>query len=242
MTRNQLKIIACVSMLIDHIGYILFPQVTVLRYIGRIAMPIFAFFIGEGCLYTKNRKKYFLRVFILGLVCQSVYIIESLITHSGKGSYLNILLTFSVSIILCSAFIFMKESFEKAISGEKAKGVAVFGFTLIAVLALALFCEGSKNTVGTEITFDYGLGGICLPLFAAVSKDKKKKLISFGIALFLFVFTFYESIYFRLWALIPLVLLLFYNGKGGKKNLKYFFYAFYPVHLAVLYAIDIITM
>ncbi len=240
MTRNQLKIIACISMLIDHIGYILFPQVTLLRYIGRIAMPIFAFFIGEGCLYTKNRMKYFLRVFLLGVLCQSVYIIESLITHSGKGTYLNILLTFSVSIILCSAFIFMKESFEKDIKGEKAKGVVLFAFTLIAVFALAIFCEGSKNTAGIEITFDYGLGGICLPLFAAVSKDRKKKLLSFGVALIIFVFTFYESIYFRLWALIPLVLLMYYNGKGGKANLKYFFYAFYPVHLAMLYAIDII--
>lgn len=54
MNRNQLKIIACISMLIDHIGYVLFPDVTVLRLIGRIAMPIFAFFIGEGCLYTKT--------------------------------------------------------------------------------------------------------------------------------------------------------------------------------------------
>lgn len=240
MTRNQLKIIACVSMLVDHIGYILFPQVTILRYIGRIAMPIFAFFIGEGCLYTRNRKNYFLRVFLLGIVCQVVYIIESFINHSGKATYFNILLTFSVSIILCSAFIFMKENFEKDIKSEKAKGVAFFVFTLIAVLALSLFCKGSINTVGTEVSFDYGLGGMCLPLFAAVSKDKKKKLISFGIALFLFASTFYESLYFRLWALIPIILLLFYNGKGGKTNLKYFFYAFYPVHLAVLYGIDLI--
>ncbi|MBQ8504501.1 MAG: hypothetical protein IJ491_09550 [Clostridia bacterium] len=240
MTRNQLKIIACISMLIDHIGYILFPKITILRYIGRIAMPIFAFFIGEGCLYTKNKVKYFLRVFILGLLCQSVYIIESLITHSGSGTYLNILLTFSVSIILCSAFIYMKESFETDIKSEKIKGVALFTFTFIAVLTLSFFCEGSRNTIGTEITFDYGLGGICLPLFAAVSKDKKKKLISFGIALTIFVFSFYESIYFSLWALVPFILLVFYNGTGGRKNLKYFFYAFYPVHLGVIYLIDIL--
>ncbi len=40
LTANHLKLIACVTMLIDHIGFVFFPRVTVLRYIGRIAMPI----------------------------------------------------------------------------------------------------------------------------------------------------------------------------------------------------------
>jgi len=95
LTRNMLKTIACISMLIDHIGYILFPQIAVLRYIGRLAMPIFAFFIGEGCLHTRDRKKYFLRLFSLGMVCQAVYVLEYLIMGSGDPFYLNILLTFS---------------------------------------------------------------------------------------------------------------------------------------------------
>ena len=62
MSNTTLKIIACVSMLIDHIGYIFFPEYIVFRYLGRIAMPIFAFFIGQGCRYTKNRQKYHLSV------------------------------------------------------------------------------------------------------------------------------------------------------------------------------------
>jgi len=73
MNRNHLKLIACMSMLIDHIGYVLFPEAELLRIIGRIAMPIFAFFIGEGCLHTRDRKKYFLRLFVLALICQAVY-------------------------------------------------------------------------------------------------------------------------------------------------------------------------
>jgi|GEM_PF-2361223 len=82
MTRNTLKTIACVSMLVDHIGYILLPEAAFLRYIGRLAMPIFAFFIGEGCLYTRNRKKYFTRIFGLGVVCQLFYIGEYLFTKA----------------------------------------------------------------------------------------------------------------------------------------------------------------
>lgn len=239
MNRNQLKIIACISMLIDHVGYVLFPDAVILRLIGRIAMPIFAFFIGEGCLYTKNKKKYFLRVFILGLLCQAVYITESLITHSDGGAYLNILLTFSLSIILCSSYLSAVSAFRSDDKKQRIKGLSLFALCLIVIGAVCLFCEHSLALTGISIEFDYGICGICLPLFAALSKDKTKKLICFSLALTFSAFTLYNDILFSFCALIPLALLIFYNGKGGKANLKYFFYAFYPCHLALIYLVDI---
>ena len=54
LTGNQLKLIALISMTIDHIGFMLFPRVKILRVIGRIAFPMFAFLIVEGYFYTKN--------------------------------------------------------------------------------------------------------------------------------------------------------------------------------------------
>ena len=59
LTNNQLKIIAMISMLIDHIGVAMFPNVMILRIIGRLAFPIFAYMIAEGCFYTKNKARYF---------------------------------------------------------------------------------------------------------------------------------------------------------------------------------------
>ena len=56
LSNDRLKIIAAAAMLIDHIGAYLLPQVRILRIIGRIAFPIFAFMIAEGCRYTKNKK------------------------------------------------------------------------------------------------------------------------------------------------------------------------------------------
>ena len=56
LTGNQLKLIALITMTIDHIGFMLLPQVKILRAIGRIAFPIFAYMIAEGCQYTRNRK------------------------------------------------------------------------------------------------------------------------------------------------------------------------------------------
>lgn len=58
LSGNALRIIAALSMLIDHIGVILFPNVTILRIIGRIAFPIDAFMIAEGCANTKNKLWY----------------------------------------------------------------------------------------------------------------------------------------------------------------------------------------
>ena len=58
LTNNQLKIIAMVSMALDHIGLLFFPDVMLFRALGRIAFPIFAYMIAEGCRYTKNRAKY----------------------------------------------------------------------------------------------------------------------------------------------------------------------------------------
>ena len=76
MSSFVLKLIAAVTMFIDHAGLLLFPDLEFMRILGRLAFPIFAFFIGEGCRYTSSKLKYFLRVSILGILCQAVYIIE----------------------------------------------------------------------------------------------------------------------------------------------------------------------
>lgn len=66
----QLKMLAVILMVIDHIGYLLFPQYNILRNIGRIAFPIFAFLIAEGMFYTKNPEKYLLRLGIFAFIAE----------------------------------------------------------------------------------------------------------------------------------------------------------------------------
>ena len=65
-----LKLIAVVSMLIDHIGYVFFPSVRLLRIIGRLAMPIYCFCVSEGLIHTSSRKNYLLRVIIFALISE----------------------------------------------------------------------------------------------------------------------------------------------------------------------------
>ncbi|MBR2843557.1 MAG: hypothetical protein IKF06_09840, partial [Lachnospiraceae bacterium] len=60
-------------MLADHAALMLFPNIVILRCIGRLALPIFAFMVAEGVLHTRSRVKYFLRIFILAVICQAAY-------------------------------------------------------------------------------------------------------------------------------------------------------------------------
>ena len=97
-------------------------------------------------------------------------------------------------------------------------------------------------TSGTElnISLDYGIEGIILPLFAVMSRDKRNKLIIFTAGLAFVAERLYGFSTQFVFAMMPAVLLCFYNGKAGKKNLKYFFYLFYPTHLAVIYAVNML--
>ena len=70
MSAFVLKLIAVISMLFDHTGYLIFGKASFFNYIGRLAFPIFAFQIAEGYTHTKNLKKYILRLFVFALISQ----------------------------------------------------------------------------------------------------------------------------------------------------------------------------
>ena len=97
-SATVLKWIALITMTADHIGFILFPQATALRVIGRIAMPVFAYLIAEGCRYSRHRLRYFLTVLGTGAVCA-----VAAYYAAGGTLYQNILITFALSIAtICS--------------------------------------------------------------------------------------------------------------------------------------------
>ena len=62
LDTNFLKVIAILSMTVDHVGSAFFPQYPVFRWIGRMAFPIFCYCLTVGLLYTRDIKKYFLRL------------------------------------------------------------------------------------------------------------------------------------------------------------------------------------
>ncbi len=232
-----LKILACLFMLLDHIGVMILPDVLWLRVVGRLAYPLFAYFIAEGCRYTKNKPKRFLSVFVLGVVCEAVYML------SGAPYYGNILLTFSVSILL----IYLLDAVKKSMTISKLRFALMLIAFALSLLAVYFYCE--------YVGLDYGFFGVLAPLFAVVLDDIPKlsdKLYSkmdrqavslFMFALGLLLITMFENVLAcQAWSLCAVILLMLYNGQRGKYSFKYGFYLFYPLHLLVLQGIAMIIV
>jgi len=91
-TSNFLKIVALVTMLIDHIGYIFFPHLIFLRIIGRIAFPLFAYLLVTGFIHTRNINNYLVRLGIFGIISQLPY-------HFFAPGRYNVILFFFIALL-----------------------------------------------------------------------------------------------------------------------------------------------
>ncbi len=221
LSGNMLKIIGAIFMLIDHIGMFL-PKYRILRIIGRLSFPIFAFMIGEGARYTKNKAKYFSLIFLLGVLCQIVTYIYN------KSMYMCILITFSISIILIFVYERLKHlAYDKSVPfAEKVRWTMLF-----MVLVLGVYF------INIHIQIDYGFWGCMLPLVLSLFNgiDELDNLRIKTILLFLGLVPVCVSLGGIQWyCLLSVLLLMMYSGERGKYKMKYFFYVFYPVHLALL--------
>lgn len=240
LTSNKIKLLALITMLFDHIGIILFPQVVFFRVIGRLSFPLFAFMISEGAKYTRNRLRYFLVILGSGLVCQIPYMI------CLKSDSLNIFITFSFSIIIIYALDF----FKKCLFNKNCK-------VIITVLAGVLFLGSIAFAyLAPRVTgyVSYGFYGIlCAPFASGLTTNrikeppqwlKKLDNIPLRVLCMLIPLAYYNIRVmgggYNLVALLSLVFLLFYNEKRGELKIKYLFYAFYPVHLIILYLISLL--
>ena len=222
LSGNQLKLIALVSMTIDHIGLQLFPGMPIFRLLGRLAFPIFAYMIAEGCRYTRSRGRYLLSMAALAFLCQAVDFV-------AMGSlYMCVLVTFSLSI----AVIF---------SMDRARQCPNPGNTLLAAAALlgALFLTDFLPMLlpGTDYGIDYGFLGILLPLAVYMGRTKRERLLYAGAVLLAMAVSFGGTQWFGLAALLPLAL---YSGKRGRLKMKYLFYIYYPAHLAAIYLLSLL--
>ncbi len=235
MTSFILKIIAIISMAIDHIGIAYFKYTTSMNVIGRIAFPIFAFQISEGYTHTKNLKKYFFRLFLFALISQiPFFLFESLFMEDYS---LNIFFTLFFGL-LC-IFIYDKIcNSSHHISKKKWLDISlkyILAFTVIFFIGiLAQVCN-----------FDYGFFGIAIIfLFYFFRNHKVLMAISFILACIInylpniIKYPQYIGIYSQLclFTILPIIFICMYNKKQGKK-IKYFLYAFYPIHLLLIYIV-----
>ncbi len=219
LTGNQLKIIAMIFMTIDHIGAYLLPQHLILRIIGRLAMPIYAWMIAEGCHYTKNRARYLFTMVSFAAVCQIVYLVFR------QSLNQCILVTFSLSILLIYVVDYASEK-------KNLLSLGLLGAVFGAICYICVFLPGDLPK--TDFRIDYGICGVLLPVMIYIGKTKEEKLLMAAAGLIVLALTTNEV---QWAALLSLPLLALYGGKRGKIGLKYLFYIYYPAHLVAIYAI-----
>ncbi len=251
--RNDLlKIIAIVTMLIDHIGVLLLPELDFLRTIGRISFPIFCYFIANGYRYTSNRKKYFTRIVVFALISQVPYMFLS---YGAKFHplHFNVLFLFAYSIIVLHFIDRFKDN----------KFIA----TLITMVLILIPVILQTNVEG--FAFSYGYYGILLVMiFYIFHNDNTKILISFVLLSLIYPYIsvaiykgsdigFFASfinykyilpiiddnssiwglsgLFYQARSILGILLIFaFSRFKFSYRINKYFFYTFYPVHITVL--------
>ena len=209
---NFLKLIGIITMTIDHIGLILFPNISILRVIGRIAFPIFAYGIAVGSVYTKDIKKYLLRLAILAVLFQVVYTLRCLPDWTNTFFQLNIFFTLSFGLA-CIIGIQQKK------------------WWLTAICLIASFF----------LNIDYGYGGVLLIITFYIFRNKPlisaimvaPQLLCMQIDRFLIYGLSIQS--FSIFSMPFIYMKTNFNLKIN----KYVFYVFYPLHFLVLYLISI---
>ena len=234
LSGNILKIIGCIAMLIDHLGAIIFPEVLVLRIIGRIAYPIFAFMLVEGCIYTRNRLKHLLLIFGMAIFIQVGY---SLFMHDYSFS---IFAVFSISIILIYIYDYLVKLSEDIKSTGDNKNKKILLFILLLLIALIIITSVIILDIKTTLLLaGYGFQGALIPVILyIVKKACNNNYITLGVFIVLIVGSaLMRKELYNLFSLCAILLLLLYNDKKGKYNIKYFFYLFYPLHIIIIYLI-----
>ncbi len=248
MTWRAVKIIAVISMTLDHFLKIftvqpmlteLFGMDMAVSYyllilvepLGRVAFPLYAFGIAQGCTYTKNKRNFLLRLLIFAVIAEVPF--QYALgpgAHQLRLAPTNVLFTLLYGALACFSVDFFK-----------AKGkVWLAVFPILALMFL-----------GERFHADYGAMGILFVLTPYLFPTKKGKLAALsGMILMLYLFQpllqhsfdFAADILIRqslqlLCALLAVAVLALYNGQKGRcgKLGQYFFYAYYPAHLAVLY-------
>lgn len=215
----QLKYMAFTSMLIDHVNKaIILPYLevgstlskisTVLDVLGRIAFPLFSFFIVEGFFRTHSRKKYLLNLLFFAVISEVPYdMFSSKVFLEFRLN--NVLFSLALSLI----FIWILDEIRNKFEDKIGRKWLLFSIPLLMVMYFAsIFVSG-----------DYGFHAILTAFFFYIFYNRPILSAAFA----------YLTIIKEVWSILGFGLTIMYNGEKGKQN-KLFNYLFYPVHLFIL--------
>ena len=219
MSSFSLRLIALLTMFIDHAGLTLFPNIGIFRCVGRLSFPLYCFLLVQGYMHTRSLRAYARRLLLLALLSEIPFDFLIFGRHSS-GAEQNVL--FSLLLGLCAVY-----------AADTLRGRPVQ-----ALLAAATLCMGAMAA-----RVSYGWLGVALCLCAYYAGTNKMHLaLSFGCTLLIYTLSLLLSGVAKSWvlvslcALVSLPLLLCYNGRRGVRLplISFLFYAAYPLHLLAL--------
>lgn len=231
LSGTALKFIACVTMLIDHIGAscieagLLMPRLAagtlsrstmgqlslfqldrVLRFTGRLAFPIFCFLLVEGFVHTHDVKKYVRRLFLFALLSEVPFDFAFFRTPFEPENQ-NVYWTLALGVLAMAGL----KHFEKPDGSASWQG---------------LLCAAGCVLAAELLHTDYNGIGVVILCALYLTRASRKRQCIVGAILFAFELT----------APLAFVFIWFYNGQRGRcpKWAQWAFYLFYPVHLLLL--------
>lgn len=243
MNTFTLKMIALVLMVIDHIGYYFEGTPSWLRWLGRGSYPLFLFCMVWGYQYTRNRKRYLLRLYLMSLFMTFFsYTVDTVfVSQNGYGNHNIFLSMFLVGVLISTVELYQK---------DRKKGAVLLGaiaFVQLLYFLMPNIIPFTRNLSGDLLTGivpnlalnEYGFSFVVLGVLMYFLKEKKDLFCVMYILFCISQFSIemFESggIGATQWLMVfVLPLMLGYNNQKGP-GMKYFFYIFYPAHTFLLF-------
>ncbi len=217
MSSFVLRLLALSTMVCDHIGYALLPQVAWLRMVGRISFPLYCFLLAQGFRHTRNVSKYALRLALFALLSEIPY---NLVFYRGATLPTAHNVFFSLLLALGALVAYARFS-----SRDPFWALTC----ILAACATAIF-----------VKCDYSFWGILLSVcFYAAGENRLRLALGFAAAMAVYLLFRLELRTSPAWVMIQalaalaLLPILLYNGKPGFRGGKWLFYLLYPAHLLV---------
>ena len=220
ISQEGLKLIACVTMLMDHIGAVFFPPVVWLRIIGRISFPIYCFLLSEGIRHTRSPVKYALRLLLVAVISEYPY-----------------------DLLFYGQFTWLRNSVMVTLLLGFGAGIAMEQFSgwcrLMAPLPFLL--------AGRYLGGSYGMYGVAMVVMFLLTKDMPYRpavQLLLMVLLSLRMAGFPGRIGLQFYAVFAMIPIFLYSGakRSPSRFLQWSFTLFYPAHMLLLLLIRIIFL
>lgn len=241
LTSSSLKLIAIITMFIDHFGAVVVGQALLrlpavvgnselyhnihvfyrtLRFIGRLAFPIFCFMLVEGFIHTRSREKYLLRLGLFALISEIPFDL-AIYKNWYYPDKQNVFFTLFLGMLVM--YLVNRICTSENLSFSRYPVLAGWLQALIMIAGIYL---------GYLLKTDYGEKGVFVICVLYLLRFQRPIQCLAGAA----------AMSFETGGPLGMIPVLLYNGKKGRIKLKYFFYWFYPVHLLLLAAARVLIL